>query len=73
MMGATRTCPADGCTTQIPRRLALCRPHWRMVPAPIRARVLHLYREAPGSAEHLQALEDATAAASGREPEDLFG
>jgi hypothetical protein len=68
-----RECPVEACRTTIPRTMAMCRDHWRQVPKPIRDRVWRTYREAAGSADHLQALEDAVAAVENREPEDLFG
>lgn len=37
-------CAARGCITQIPQRLLMCRPHWRQVPADVRASVWLAYR-----------------------------
>lgn len=39
-----RTCAARGCDRSVPRRLLMCRTHWRQVPADIRASVWLAYR-----------------------------
>ena len=57
-MKKTTTCYADGCDEVIPRNMLMCRPHWRRVPARLRADVLEAYRG--GSAgEWLDAAEAA--------------
>ncbi|HEX6620413.1 MAG TPA: hypothetical protein VF024_12175 [Solirubrobacteraceae bacterium] len=72
MSDETRECPIDDCTHQHSRRLAMCAQHWRMVPERVQLEVYRLYREAPGSGEHLQALENAIASVEGRAPRELF-
>jgi hypothetical protein len=55
-----RACPWPGCSTAT--RALMCRPHWFMVPAALRARILATVR--PGqtaltaSPEYLEALRD---------------
>ena len=38
------TCRADGCSTEIPRRMLLCMPCWRRVPRDIQRRVAATYQ-----------------------------
>lgn len=38
-------CHAAGCTTPVPPTLLMCRPHWYMVPAPLRRQVWREYRQ----------------------------
>lgn len=38
------TCPADGCTAQLPRESFLCREHWLMIPEYARMRVVRAWR-----------------------------
>lgn len=54
-----RQCHVPECGRQIRSDLAMCRPHWFRVPAALRAEVWRLFRKAPGSAEHLRALDAA--------------
>lgn len=66
MTGASSgTCPWPGCTTPIPARHLMCRPHWRRLPAGIRARILVHYRRGQtaltATPEYLGALDDALA------------
>lgn len=41
---ATHSCAARGCSAQLPPRLLMCGPHWRHVPADVRASVWLAYR-----------------------------
>lgn len=41
---AAHECAARGCGEQVPRRLLMCRTHWRQVPADVRASVWLAYR-----------------------------
>lgn len=41
---AVHECAARGCDEQVPRRLLMCRTHWRQVPADVRASVWLAYR-----------------------------
>lgn len=41
---AVHECAARGCGEQVPRRLLMCRTHWRQVPADVRASVWLAYR-----------------------------
>lgn len=66
------TCHATGCTVPVPPRMLMCRPHWHMVPAPIRARVWKAYR--PGqetdkrpSHTYLQVAAEAIRAVADKE------
>ncbi|MDT7040841.1 hypothetical protein [Candidatus Nitronereus thalassa] len=36
-------CHAKGCGTPIPSRLLMCRPHWALVPPPLKRRVLEAF------------------------------
>lgn len=38
-------CACDGCKKQIARRLLMCLPHWRMVPAALQRGVWTTFRE----------------------------
>lgn len=42
-------CHAHGCTTSVPPEMLMCLQHWRLVPAPIRARLWKHYR--PGQCD----------------------
>lgn len=60
-------CHATDCKTPIPPAYAMCRPHWRLVPYPIKRRIWSTHR--PGqerdkrpSRAYLSALNDAVAA-----------
>lgn len=69
----TVNCPIAACPNTRPRTHAMCRSCWAKVPRDLQQAVYRTYRSAPGSAEHLQALEDARAAVEGRDPVELFG
>ena len=71
-------CHAAGCTVKTPPKLLMCRRHWYMVPAPLRALVWKHYRagqerDKRPSKEYLavafQAIK-AVAVAEGRVPAD---
>lgn len=51
-------CPAPGCRVQISPAQLACRPHWRMIPWAIRARILREFHRHPGSVDHLAAAGD---------------
>ena len=38
-------CPCDGCSAQVPRHMAMCKPHWQRVPPKLRAEVRAAWRE----------------------------
>lgn len=66
------TCHADGCTTPVPPRMFMCKPHWWMVPAPIRRAVWAHYR--PGqevrkdpTPEYLEITREAIAVVAAKE------
>lgn len=40
-------CHFPGCTTPTPRKWLYCKPHWFMVPAPIRRRIWAAYDALP--------------------------
>ena len=42
-------CHAKGCTVPVPRKMLMCRRHWYMVPAKLRAAVWAMY--SPGQEE----------------------
>lgn len=74
---STHRCPVHGCPEEVSAEMLMCRTHWRQVPQGVRDRVYGCWRarqrNQPGAvADHLQAIEDATAAVEGREPERLF-
>jgi hypothetical protein len=64
-------CRAQDCDAVIPTSMLMCRPHWRLVPAYLKTRVLNAYadylRGREGSAREAaargQVLRDAQAAA----------
>lgn len=58
------TCHARNCTTGVPPKMLMCRPHWFMVPRAMQARIWATYR--PGqevtkdpSPEYLDAAMEA--------------
>lgn len=60
----SHTCHAEGCGTEVPPKLFMCRKHWRMVPRRMQAAIWHHYR--PGqeidkhpTAAYLQAATEA--------------
>lgn len=55
-------CPAVGCVSLIPHRLLMCRTHWAMVPRDLARRVYAEYAAQPGSPQHREACDAATAA-----------
>lgn len=62
-MTATHECPATGCTRRVGARMLACRPHWFMVPKPLRDAVLDAYAGGlgVGSPEHADAVAAAVA------------
>lgn len=57
-------CPVRGCGGRRTAWQVLCARHWWRVPSALRRRVWRLYRDAPGSPEHLQVLDEAVALAA---------
>lgn len=49
MTETKHTCPAPGCSRQIPREMAFCRPHWMALPTSLRHRVWAGYLGHAGS------------------------
>lgn len=70
-------CHATACPRPVPREMLMCRPHWFMVPVPLRRQVWLTYR--PGQcddmnpsrryAEAARAAVVAVAQNEGREPD----
>lgn len=55
------TCPATGCTRNVPSHMLLCRTHWYMVPGPLRDAVWDAWAGGigAGSSAHRAACADA--------------
>ena len=51
-------CPAKGCTKAVSDSMLMCRPHWYMVPKPLRNDVWGAWANGTGagSAEHSEAI-----------------
>lgn len=70
--GPVHTCHADGCNVEVPPKLLMCAPHWRMVPKALQRRVWATYvpgqevRKDPTS-EYLEAMRAAVAAVAEQE------
>lgn len=41
----THSCPAKGCSAEVPRSMLACRPHWFALPAPLRAAINASWRD----------------------------
>jgi hypothetical protein len=72
------TCHAIGCSTPVPPEMLMCAPHWRQVPAEIKAAIWRTYR--PGqcddkrpSREWLDAANAAIAAVAPPPPSPQMG
>lgn len=68
----THTCHAKNCTASVPPEMLMCRKHWYMVPAPLRAKVWAAYRagqcdDKQPSRAYLLAAGDAIAAVAVQE------
>lgn len=66
------TCHAEGCNARVAPQMLMCRPHWYMVPKPIRDRIWDTYRDGQcgdkqPSAEWLEAARAAIEAVARRE------
>lgn len=60
-------CPATGCLARVSPDMLMCRPHWFMVPAPMREAVWSAYRgPGPGSEAHRAAILAAIGAVNDR-------
>lgn len=55
-------CPVAGCTVQIIRSMLMCKPHWSMVPEPMKLAVWREYNNSAGSQAHMAACAAATRA-----------
>lgn len=65
-------CHAAGCRRVVPATLLMCGPHWRMVPARVRARVWRHYRRGQCddwkiTHEYAEAARDAVRAVAEKE------
>ncbi len=51
-------CPAEGCTRAVSVSMLMCRPHWYMVPKPLRNAVLAAWADGggQGSTAHRAAI-----------------
>lgn len=73
------TCHAVGCTAHVPPEMLMCKPHWFMVPAGIRKRVLMFYTpgqchgRAPIKPAWVQAANQAILAVFNQEAPTLLG
>lgn len=58
---ASHECPATGCTRRVGIHMLMCRPHWYMVPKPLRDDVWDAYAGGmgAGSGEHTDAITAA--------------
>jgi hypothetical protein len=56
-------CPATGCAAAVSPSMLLCRPHWCMVPKPIRTAVWVTWADGAGQGTlaHCQAIRAAVA------------
>lgn len=61
MTSPAHQCPATGCTARVAKQMLMCRPHWYMVPRPLRAAVYEIYRNGlgAGSPAHREAVIEA--------------
>lgn len=57
-------CPIVGCRRMKRDWQAMCLWHWQRVPKNLRDRLWRLYRDAHGTREHMQALQEALDAAT---------
>jgi hypothetical protein len=62
------TCPAPGCSRQVPYEMLACHVHWYSLPKDLRARVWSTYRRSPHDDAHTQAIRDAIAFLNAKEP-----
>jgi hypothetical protein len=46
---ASHKCPAAGCPQAVSLSMLMCRPHWYMVPAPLRAAVWNAWADGLGA------------------------
>lgn len=68
MPDASHECPASGCTRRVSAGMLLCRPHWYMVPAPLRSAVWHAWAggTGAGSPAHRRAITETIGAVNER-------
>ncbi len=61
---ASHECPGRGCKQRVTAHMLACRPHWYMIPAPLRAAVWAAWRDGAGagSLEHTAAITAAVEA-----------
>ena len=57
----THECPATGCTREVRQEMLMCRPHWYMVPGPVRAALWNAWDlgRGAGTAQHRAAITAA--------------
>ena len=67
-MTASHKCPADGCTQRVAVHMLMCRPHWYMVPKPLRGAVWAAWAGGlgAGSPEHTAAITAAVDAVNAK-------
>ena len=67
-MSTSHECPATSCTRRVGAHMLMCRPHWFMVPKPLRDDVWDAYSggAGAGSVEHVDAIRAAIAAVNAR-------
>jgi hypothetical protein len=56
---SVHTCPAPGCTVQVPRTQFACRGDWRRLPLDLRTAITAGYRAQPLGGQHRAAMADA--------------
>jgi hypothetical protein len=61
-------CPAEGCTRTVNVSMLLCRPHWFMVPRPLRNAVWVTWADGAGEGTlaHCQAIRAAIRVVDGK-------
>lgn len=63
----THECPVERCRCKIPRRLAMCKPHWKALDPAERSEISRsLKANGPGTADHIDTLNRVAVALSAR-------
>jgi hypothetical protein len=67
-MSTSHECPAGRCTRRVGAHMLMCRPHWFMVPKPLRDDVWNAWAGGmgAGSPEHRDAIMAAVEAVNAR-------
>ena len=75
MADTYHTCPARACTRRVGQAKLMCRPHWYMVPQPLRDAVYAAYRGGlgAGSPAHRAAVTEAIGAVNAKLTEQAAG